>query len=129
LKIKRVPRAKFPIVGFVKDPASVAALHVAKREGKDFAYVKSAPASIENHHCAELLQHRRAVDRKILASENRRLQPGLSKQTLASANSQASCVPLADPRRFIQSSRRTATLNPLATNLPSKWEIASTRVG
>jgi hypothetical protein len=28
---------------------------------------------------------RRAVDRKILAVENRRLQPGLSKQTLASA--------------------------------------------
>ena len=31
------------------------------------------------------LQHRRAVDRKILAVENRRLQPGLSKQTLAGA--------------------------------------------
>jgi hypothetical protein len=30
-------------------------------------------------------QPRRAVDRKILAIENRRLQPGLSKQTLASA--------------------------------------------
>ena len=36
-------------------------------------------------HRAELLQHRRAVDRKILAVENRRLQPGLCKQTLASA--------------------------------------------
>ena len=32
-----------------EDPAGVAALHVAKREGKDFVYVKSAPASIENH--------------------------------------------------------------------------------
>ena len=42
--------AKFPIVSFVKDPAGVAALHIAKREGKDFVYVKSAPASIENHH-------------------------------------------------------------------------------
>ena len=49
LKIKCVQRAKFPIVGFVKDPAGVAALHVANREGKDFVYVKSAPASIENH--------------------------------------------------------------------------------
>ena len=49
LKIKCVQRAKFPIVGFVKDPAGVAAPHVAKREGKDFVYVKSAPASIENH--------------------------------------------------------------------------------
>ena len=36
LKIKCVQRAKFPIIGFVKDPAGVAALHVAKREGKDF---------------------------------------------------------------------------------------------
>jgi bifunctional non-homologous end joining protein LigD len=49
LKIKCVQRAKFSIVGFVKDPAGVAALHVAKREGKDFVYVNSAPASIENH--------------------------------------------------------------------------------
>src|SRR5215510_4381531 len=31
LKIKCVQRAKFPIVGFVKGPAGVAALHVAKR--------------------------------------------------------------------------------------------------
>jgi len=50
LKIKSVQRAKFPIVSFVKDSAGVAALHIAKREGKDFVYVKSAPASIENHH-------------------------------------------------------------------------------
>ena len=35
LKIKCVQRAKFPIVGFVKGPAGVAALHVAKRERKD----------------------------------------------------------------------------------------------
>jgi bifunctional non-homologous end joining protein LigD len=39
LKIKCVQRAKFPIVGFVKDPAGVAALHLAKREGKDIVYV------------------------------------------------------------------------------------------
>ena len=38
LKIKCVQRAKFPIVGFVKDPAGLAALHLAKREGKDFVY-------------------------------------------------------------------------------------------
>ena len=29
-------RAKFPIVGFVKDPAGVAARPLAKRESKDF---------------------------------------------------------------------------------------------
>jgi bifunctional non-homologous end joining protein LigD len=39
LKIKCVQRAKFPIVGFVKDPAGVAALPLAKRERKDFVYV------------------------------------------------------------------------------------------
>src|SRR5262245_28859562 len=36
-------------------------------------------------YCAEPLEYRRAVDRKILAVENRRLQPGLRKQTLAGA--------------------------------------------
>ena len=39
MKIKCVQRAKFPIVGFVKNPAGVVALHLAKREGKDFVYV------------------------------------------------------------------------------------------
>ena len=39
LKIKCVQWAKFRIVGFVKDPAGVAALHLAKREGKDIVYV------------------------------------------------------------------------------------------
>jgi bifunctional non-homologous end joining protein LigD len=32
----------FPIVGFVKDPAGVAALHVARREWKDFVYVRKS---------------------------------------------------------------------------------------
>ena len=32
-------RAKFQIVGIVKDPAGVAALPLAKRERKDFVYV------------------------------------------------------------------------------------------
>ena len=39
MKIKCVQGGKFPIVGFVKDPAGVAALHLAKREAKDFVYV------------------------------------------------------------------------------------------
>jgi len=39
LEIKCVQRAKSPIVGFVKDPAGVAALPLAKRERKDFVYV------------------------------------------------------------------------------------------
>jgi len=39
LKIKCLSRAKFPIVGFVKDPAGVAALPLAKRVRKDFVYV------------------------------------------------------------------------------------------
>jgi bifunctional non-homologous end joining protein LigD len=39
LKIKCLSRAKFPIIGFVKDPAGVAALPLAKRERKDFVYV------------------------------------------------------------------------------------------
>ena len=48
LKIKCVQRAKFPIVGFVKDPAGVAALHLATGRTSSMS-AKSAPASIENH--------------------------------------------------------------------------------
>ena len=39
LKIKRVRRAKFPIVSFVEDLDGVAAMHLAKRQGKDFVFV------------------------------------------------------------------------------------------
>jgi bifunctional non-homologous end joining protein LigD len=35
LKIKVVQKAKFPVVGFVKDPTGVAALYLGRREGKD----------------------------------------------------------------------------------------------
>lgn len=39
IKVKRVEREKFPVVGFVKDPSGVAALYLGKREGKDLVYV------------------------------------------------------------------------------------------
>jgi bifunctional non-homologous end joining protein LigD len=39
LKVKCVQRAKFPVVGFVKDPAGVAALYLGKREGKELVYM------------------------------------------------------------------------------------------
>jgi bifunctional non-homologous end joining protein LigD len=39
LKIKRVQKGKFPVIGFVKDPTGVAALYLAKREGKDLVYM------------------------------------------------------------------------------------------
>ena len=39
LKIKCVQRAKFPVVGFVKDPSGVAALYLGKREGKELIYM------------------------------------------------------------------------------------------
>jgi bifunctional non-homologous end joining protein LigD len=38
LKIKAVQKGKFPVVGFVKDPAGVAALYLGKQEGKDLVY-------------------------------------------------------------------------------------------
>jgi bifunctional non-homologous end joining protein LigD len=34
LKIKAVRKAKFPVVGYVKDPSGVAALYLGKRQGK-----------------------------------------------------------------------------------------------
>jgi bifunctional non-homologous end joining protein LigD len=39
LKIKTVQKGKFPVIGFVKDPAGVAALYLGKREGKDLVYL------------------------------------------------------------------------------------------
>ena len=39
LKIKAVQKGKFPVVGFVKDPSGIAALHLGKREGKDLVYM------------------------------------------------------------------------------------------
>ena len=39
LKIKCSQRAKFPVIGFVKDPGGIAALYLGKREGKDLTYV------------------------------------------------------------------------------------------
>ena len=38
-EIKTVQRGKFPVVGFVKDPPGVAALHLGKRDGKDLVYM------------------------------------------------------------------------------------------
>jgi bifunctional non-homologous end joining protein LigD len=39
LKIKCVQRAKFPVIGFVKDPSGVAALYLGKEEGKELVYM------------------------------------------------------------------------------------------
>ena len=38
-KINTVQKGKFPIVGFIKDPSGVAALHLGKREGKELVYM------------------------------------------------------------------------------------------
>jgi len=38
IKVKCLRRGKFPVVGFVKDPTGVAALHLARQEGKDLVY-------------------------------------------------------------------------------------------
>jgi bifunctional non-homologous end joining protein LigD len=39
LKIKTVQRAKFPVVGFIKDPTGVAALYLGKKDGKELRYM------------------------------------------------------------------------------------------
>jgi len=38
IKVKCLKRGKFSIVGFVRDPTGVAALHLARQEGKDLVY-------------------------------------------------------------------------------------------
>ncbi|MGY3396445.1 ATP-dependent DNA ligase [Bradyrhizobium sp. USDA 3311] len=37
--MKTVQREKFPVVGFIKDPAGVAALYLGKQEGKELRYM------------------------------------------------------------------------------------------
>ena len=39
LKIKAVQKAKFPVVGFIKDRSGVAALYLGKQEGNDLVYM------------------------------------------------------------------------------------------
>ena len=39
VKIKCVQREKFPVVGFVKDPTGVAALHLGSKVGRELIYV------------------------------------------------------------------------------------------
>lgn len=39
IKLKCVQRDNFPMVGFVKDPAGVAALYLGKQEGKELVYM------------------------------------------------------------------------------------------
>jgi bifunctional non-homologous end joining protein LigD len=46
LKIKCVQRGVFPIIGFIPAPGAIAALHLARREGKALAYAAgSGPSS------------------------------------------------------------------------------------
>jgi bifunctional non-homologous end joining protein LigD len=67
LKIKCVQRAKFPVVGFVKDPAGVAALPLAKRERKDFVYVGKVGTGFNRKSSMEI---RKKLD-AILSSKSR----------------------------------------------------------
>lgn len=61
LKIKCVQRAKFPIVGFVKDPADVAALPLAKRERKDFVYVGKVGTGFNRKSSMEIRKKLEAI--------------------------------------------------------------------
>jgi bifunctional non-homologous end joining protein LigD len=38
IKVKCLQRGKFPVVGFVKDPTGIAALHLGRQQGKDLVY-------------------------------------------------------------------------------------------
>jgi bifunctional non-homologous end joining protein LigD len=58
LKIKCVQKGKFPVIGFVKDPASVAALYLGKREGKDLVYVGLVPSESHDPTCPPQWTHR-----------------------------------------------------------------------
>lgn len=50
---------QFPAVGFVKDPAGVAALYLGKQEGKDLAYKEKVGTDWKR---STLAQMRKALD-------------------------------------------------------------------
>jgi bifunctional non-homologous end joining protein LigD len=54
LKIKCVKRGVFPIVGFIPAPGSIAALHLARREGKALAYAGRAGTGFTQKSAREL---------------------------------------------------------------------------
>ena len=56
LKIKCVERGVFQIVGFVPAPGAIAALHLARREGKALAYVGRAGTGFSQKSARELRQ-------------------------------------------------------------------------
>ena len=59
LKVKAVQREKFPVVGFIKDPAGVAALYLGKMEGKELRYMGKVGTGWNRTKSAEI---RKALD-------------------------------------------------------------------
>jgi bifunctional non-homologous end joining protein LigD len=64
-KIKCVKRGVFPIVGFIPAPGSIAALHLARLEGKALAYAGRAGTGFTQRSARELRQvlHAFAIER------------------------------------------------------------------
>ncbi|MGR4932280.1 non-homologous end-joining DNA ligase [Bradyrhizobium sp. CAR08] len=58
-KIKTVQREKFPVIGFIKDPAGVAALYLGKQEGKELRYMGKVRTGWSRTKSAEI---RKALD-------------------------------------------------------------------
>jgi bifunctional non-homologous end joining protein LigD len=56
LKIKCVERGIFQIVGFIPAPGTIAALHLARREGKALAYAGRAGTGFTQKSARELRQ-------------------------------------------------------------------------
>lgn len=61
LKIKCVQRGKFRIVGFVKDPAGVAALHLGQREGDELRYTGKAGTGCTRKSSIEIRRKLNAI--------------------------------------------------------------------
>src|SRR5688500_1555084 len=56
LKIKCVKHGVFPIIGFIPAPSAIAALHLARREGKALAYAGRAGTGFTQKSARELRQ-------------------------------------------------------------------------
>lgn len=82
LKIKCAVTAKFPIVGFVEDPAGIAALHLAKREGKNLVYVGKVGTGFNRKSSMDI---RRKLD-AIVSPKSRLLKTPRLKATWVEPN-------------------------------------------
>ena len=112
IKVKCVQRARFPIVGFIKETGSIAALYLGKQDGKDLVYAGKVGTGFS---------------RKVASEVRRRLDPLVSpksKLTVAIRKPKATWV---EPRLFAEVDYRDITSDGLLRHSSFQGLFASAK--